>query len=204
MPRYIIPLVALFVCVHATSAYAQHEAFETISTGVFAGYTVTGNDLLDNWDSKPSLQFIVRTPFYAGNLETGLRYTRFTHAPEYPSYSDFRTTYIFLGWGYDFTFSEHFRVGPLFRFGTKFFHYAEAKLYPSPSGTWNYAFDSSESEFAYELILRGEYHLSEKFSVFADYSYNRTLTYHPIRLNYLSAGIMYTFDSPNWLKKVLR
>lgn len=204
MSRYLIPLAALFIWMQATGVSAQKKAFETISAGALAGYTVGGNELLDVWDSKPSLQLNFRTPFYAGALETGLRYTPFTHSPELSDYSDFQTTFIYLGWGYDFAFNENFRFGPLLRFGTKFFHYDKAKQYPSPTGAWSYAFDTNESEFAYELILRGEYRLSDNFSAYADLSYNRTLTYHPIRLNYLSAGIMYTFDTPNWLIKVLR
>ncbi|NGP77734.1 hypothetical protein G3570_13890 [Balneolaceae bacterium YR4-1] len=204
MPGNLIPLAALIIWLHATLLFAQQKAFETISVGATMGYTISGNELLDSWDSKPSLQLNFRTPFYAGELESGLRYSKFTHSPELPDYSDFRTTYIFLGWGYDFAVSENLFISPLLRFGTKFFHYKNAKRYPSPSGSWFYAFDSNESEFAYELIFRGTYRLSDKFSAYADLSYNRTLTYHPIQLNYLSAGIMYTFDTPNWLRKGLK
>ncbi|MDX1586043.1 MAG: hypothetical protein R3222_04845 [Balneolaceae bacterium] len=183
---------------------AQNEAFDSISAGAFIGSTVSGGELLDSWESKPSLQISLQTPFYTGILETGMRYSQFTHKPSFQDYSDFQTMFIYLGWGYVFSLNEHFHVGPQLRFGTKFFFYEEEKRYPSPGGTWYYAFDTNESEFAYDLNLRGVYDLNESFSIYADFSYNRTLTYHPIHLNYISAGIVYTFGSPDWLRRVLK
>ena len=204
MPKLLIALITLFVVLYAPKASAQTEAFETISAGAFLGQTIAGNELLDRWESKPGLQFSLMAPFYAGKLETGIRYTQFTNSPEFPGYSDFQSTFIYLGWGYDFALSDKLKVGPLLRFGTAFYKYDEAKLYSRPGADWAYNFDTNESEFAYELLFRGAYRLSENFSAYAELTYNRTLTYHPIRLNYVTAGIIYTFDTPPWLKKVLK
>ena len=204
MQRYVIPLISLILFISASRVSAQSEAFETLSAGAFIGYTVAGSELLDRWDSKPHLQLSLQTPFYAGDLEAGLRYTQVTNAPGFQDYSDFQTAFIYLGWGYDFAVSERFRIGPLLRFGTSFFHYDEAKGYTGPSAGWTYEFDTSESEFAYELLLRGVYRLSESISAHTELTYNRTLTYHPIRLTYITAGITYTFHTPQWLKKVLK
>ncbi len=204
MPRYVLLFFSLIFFASASRVSAQTEAFETISVGAFMSYPVAGGNLLDRWDPNPALHIGLRTPFYAGDLETGLRYTQFVNAPEYPGYSDFKTTFIYLGWGYDFAVSERFRLSPLLRFGTSFFLYDEAKGYPSPGAGWTYDFDTNESEFTYELLLRGEYRLSESFSAHAELTYNRTLTYHPIQLNYVTAGITYTFNTPQWLTKVLR
>ena len=204
MSKYLIALLNLIVLVNAPKVSAQHQAFETISAGAFLGYAATGNELLDRWDSKPSLQLSLQTPFYAGHLETGVRSTQFTNSPGFPGYSDFQSTFVYLGWGYDFALTDKLRVGPLLRFGNTFFSYDEAKLYTRPDVNWIYNFDTNESEFAYELLFRSVYRLSDNFSAYAEFTNNRTLTYHPVRLNYLSAGIIYTFSSPGWLKKVLK
>ena len=168
------------------------------------GSSFAGGDFLSSWDSEPGLHLEFRTPFYAGDLQAGARYARFSNSPDFPDYSDFDSFFIYMGWGYAFTIKDWISAGPGLRFGTTFFQYDEAKIYTRPNVGWEYDFDTNESEFAYELLFRSNFRISKHVSAHAELTYNRTLTFHPIIQNYITAGFTYTFGSPKWLKKVLR
>lgn len=204
MVNYYPLLIAFLLLANVSIANAQSKAFESISVGAYVGYPVAGGELLNSWNSEPSLQLSFGTPFYAGELETGVRYTRFSNSEAFPDYSNFDSFFIYMGWGYHFTITDKLSAGPALRFGTTFFKYDEAKIYTRPNVGWEYDFDTTESEFAYELLFRSVFRISGRIRAHAELTYNRTLTFHPVRLSYISAGFTYRFNSPDWFKKVLR
>lgn len=206
MSRYFVPLffVCLLFIISAPDAYSQNNAFQKLSAGVYLGQSLGGNELSHRWQAKPGIQLSFQTPFYAGTLGGGIRHSRFSSTPDFPTYSDFHSTFIYLGWGYTFDLFKRLSAGPALRFGNTLFQYDEAKLYPSPGGEWAYNFDTSESEFSYELLLRSEYKFVRQWKVHAEISYNRTLTYHPIQLSFVTVGFSYSFDTPAWFQKVFK
>lgn len=206
MTRYLVPFFGLCLLfnVSVPDAYSQNNAFQELSVGISLGQSLGGNELSDKWDSKPSFHFSVQTPFYAGTLGGGFRHSRLSSTPDFPTYSDFQSTFIYLEWGYSFEFFEKFSAGPTLRFGNTLFQYDEAKLYPSPGGGWTYNFDTGESEFSYEILFRGEYKIVRHWKAHAELSYNRTLTYHPIQFSFVTVGFSYSFDTPTWFQKVFK
>ncbi|MGK7371037.1 MAG: hypothetical protein ACNS64_12555, partial [Candidatus Halalkalibacterium sp. M3_1C_030] len=157
--HYSIILVLIFL-INVPEALGQPKAFESISVGIFTGHSIASDDLLNSWNPEPSLQLSLRTPFYAGDLEAGVRYTRFNNTSDFPDYSDFDSFFFYMGWGYDFVITDRFSIGPGLRFGTTFFQYDEAKIYTRPNVGWEYDFDTNESEFAYELLFRSTFRIS--------------------------------------------
>lgn len=83
-------------------------------------------------------------------------------------------------------------------------HFKKAKVYTSPRAGWKYTFDNKESEFTYALSLGAEYHITDRWSVNTSLSYERTLTYYPLSVAFLSAGVRYSFSSPGWVKRALQ
>lgn len=204
MKSYYCLIVALTLILDFSSAFGQDRAFENLAIGVHIGHPIAGSDLLNSWKPEPSLQLFLETPFYAGEIETGIRYTRFSNSTNFSDFSDFNSFFIYLGWGYDFAISDKLSASPGLRFGNTFFQYDEAMVYTRPNVGWEYDFDTTESEFAYEINFRTAFRISQSISVHTELTYNRTITFHPISLNYINAGFTYTFDAPKWLKKILR
>lgn len=206
MHRAILPTVLIVLGMGIPQAVSQqtNKAFDRITVGAGLGYSSPDKNLSERWNTGPGYQVNLGTPFYAGNLEGGLRYTRFKHTSEFPAYSDFHNTFIYLGLSYSFKIFDRVKAGPAIRFGNTFFHFDEAKTYPNDSNTFVYEFDSNESEFAYELNLHTEYLVTGNWKAQAAIVYNRTMTYRPIGNVFFTLGLAYTFDSPAFFQKVLQ
>lgn len=204
MLQYFIQGFLILLLAMPADGFSQNEAFQRLAVGGYLGHSFSENTLTESWDPSPSLQFNLQTPFYAGLLEGGIRYTRFDNSPDYPSYSDFHFTFVYIGWGYLFDIGNKFSAGPLLRFGNTFFHFDEAKIYTPPNSSSGYNFDTNESEFTYELLLHNEFRITPNWNIHAELVYNRTLTFHPIKLASISVGLTYSFDSPSWFQKVFK
>lgn len=206
MSRYFAPLFLLCLLCNISIPHAnsQNSAFQELSVGINLGQEIGGNELLKSWETEPGIHFNIQTPFFTGTIDGGIRHSRFNSSPDFPTYSDFQSTYLYLGWGYSFDLSERFSTGPVLRFGNTFYKFDEAKLYPSPNSDWAYNFDTRESEFSYEVLLRSEYQILQRWKAHAEISYNRTLTYHPVQLTFLTVGFSYSFDTPSWFQNVLK
>ncbi len=206
MSRHLVHLFLFYLLFNTgvTDVYSQKNAFQELSVGVYLGQSLGGNELSNRWEAKPGIQLNFQTPFYAGTLDGGIRHSRFNSSENFPTYSDFQSTFIYLGWAYTFDLFKRLSAGPALRFGNTLFQYDEAKLYPSPGGEWAYNFDTSESEFSYEILFRSEYKIVRQWKAHAEISYNRTLTYHPMQLSFVTVGFSYSFDTPAWFQKVFK
>lgn len=200
-----ILLISLFIFTgHLPGAYAQDKAFDQLTIGISAPQSISENRLTNSWDPSPGAQLFLQTPFYAGYLEGGLRYLRFNHSEEQPSYSDFHSTFIYFGWGYPFELTSKLSAGPKIRFGNHQMLYDEAMIYTKPGSSFVYDFDDNESEFTYELVLHTRYKFTEKWKAHAELALNRTITYHPLQLTFITFGFSYSFATPSWFKDFLK
>jgi hypothetical protein len=202
-----LQLICVVTCVligtSAKSSIAQQADFDQLLIGVSASESISKNPLTKRWDPSTGIKFSVQTPFLSGRLEGGIRYMRFDNSNNYPTYSDFHSTYIHLGWGYLLKLSSAFKLGPVLRIGNHHLYYDEAMTYQRPNG-FEYRFDDNESEFAYEISLISEYNITKNWRLQADLAYNRTLTYHPLQQTLVSIGLAYSFDTSSWLKDFLK
>lgn len=200
-----ILLIGLFIFAgHLPGVYAQDKAFNQLTIGISAPQSISENQFTNSWDPSGGAQLFLQTPFYAGYLEGGLRYLRFNHSEEQPTYSDFHSTFIYLGWGYPFELTPKLSIGPKIRFGNNQMLYDEAMIYSEPGSSFAYDFDDNESEFTYELVLHTRYKLSEKWKAHAEIALNRTMTYHPLQLTFITVGFSYSFATPSWFKDFLK
>lgn len=173
-----------------------------LETGM--GRSIGENIYTRNWQPHPVAGLAISTPFHLGELEAGLRYSRFRHDETRNGFSDFHSVYAWLGWSLVLNLGNNTSLRPGVSLGNTFFSYDEARSYTAPGADWTYTFDRSESEISYELGLDLHYRLGGGWGLFGGVGYNRTLTHHPLELTTLRAGVSYTFASPSWLKSFLR
>lgn len=181
--------------------FAQ-DAFEAVDIAIGVDAIVAGNSILDNWSPsrRGSLEF--RTAYYIGELEAGARYFRYDEQSF--ENSGFQSVYLFLGWHYPLSITDRFTVSPGFRIGTNFLTQDNKRLYFGGTAGDPFIFHENESIFAYELMLRSGWSLTERTTLTTSISYNRSALQIPFSLTYLSVGISRRFTMPGWLQTVVK
>lgn len=196
-------ITGLFFCALTNIGVAQQTDFDQLLIGINASESVSNNQFTDRWDPSTGIELSLQTPFLSGRLEGGIRYIRFSNSDDFPSYSDFHSTYIHLGWGYLFELDTHIKLGPVLRIGNHHMYYDNPMVYSRPNG-FEYQFDNNESEFAYEFQLRSEFPITNRWKIQANLAYNRTLTNYPLQQTFISVGFYYSFKTSSWFKDILK
>lgn len=161
------------------------------------------NSFTQNWRADPVAGILFAIPFYAGELQAGLRYTRFRSSGR-NRFSDFHAFYARIGWGYTLPLSDRFLLRPVISLGNNYMRFDRPVSYTRPGADWSFTFDRSESEIAWEGAVSLQFRLDPAWSLHASLAYNHTLTFHPLRQILLTAGISRSLETPRWLKKFLK
>lgn len=184
----------LFIFFSPLCLSAQNP-FTHLDISLSGNYIFQGNEITKSWDPTPGLMLDIRTPYFMGELETGVRYVRFSEL-DFEN-SGFHSTYVFAGWSLPLQLSERLSLSPGVKIGITYLYQDNAKFYDG------YRFDNDESEFSWELQLRSLYKINTNWSIHLTTVYNRTVLHLPMNQWYLSAGLMRRFESPNWIKTFL-
>lgn len=204
MMRFIIGVPALLLLIGTSAGFSQNNTFQSLQVGFNTAYSLSNNSFTRSWNPSPSAQLNIQIPFYLGLIEGGLRYTRFNNSAEQPLYSDFHSAFIYLGWGKLFALVQKLNTGPVLRFGNTFFRYDEPKTYTNQNTSFVYSFDTEESEFTYEVLIRTEYQFSKRWTMHSELTMNRIKTFEPVQLTLVTFGFSLSLDSPAWLQKVMK
>lgn len=194
----------LFICylifLAEGGAQAQSNHLKHIYLDLDAGLSVAENSFTRSWDQPFTFNLESRIDFYNGQLGGGIRYARFNASQQLGEAAGFQSFFAYLGWEYILNISEHWGLQPGLRFGNNFMLFDEAQTFTAP---WTYTLDDEESEFSYELFLRTNVNIPRtSWSIYATFSYNRTLTYHPLSTGLISIGVSRSFNTPSWVKEV--
>lgn len=200
--RSILIILALLLFISIPSLKAQ-EPFRTVNVGFSGELIIAGNSILDHWNETPGFSIELRSPYYTGEFEAGIRYLRYNE--DSFEESGFRSIFVYLGWIYPIHLSNRFTLLPGIRIGNHFLYQDNDKEYVLESSSESpLLFHRDESEFAYEPVIRLEYEIGNSISVFSSASYNRTALNIPFAVTHFSFGIYRTFDTPGLLKKIAR
>lgn len=187
----------LVLIVWTPNSVAAQEAFSKVGLTFTAHQHLGNTDFTRKWTPRAGLGAEITTPYYSGNIETGLRVFRFDQFSF--ENSGFYSYMIFVGWNYRYATSDNLFLVPGVRLGNNFIVHDEDKIYGG-----EYRFPRKESEIFYEVQLRIEYDISNRFGFYISTSYNRTLFNIPFSAFYGTAGLSLSLQSPEWLKQSLR
>jgi len=200
MPKSLTFAILFILC--SSSALLAQNAFQTIDVAAGGDFLVGGNSILDHWSDTPGVTLELRTPYYAGEFEAGIRYRRYNE-DSFPD-SGFQSAFVFLGWHYSIRLQERLHFVPGLRLGNHFLYQDNAKEYFADPPGDPFIFHQNESEFAYELVARFEYRLTDRYGLFGSASFSRTVLEIPFTVAHATVGVSRTFQSPNWLQNLLR
>lgn len=145
------------------------------------------------WDGPKGLEGEIQMPFYLGNIQGGARYIPYKEKAI--NFHNFSSYFIYLGWGYEFKLP----------YDCSF--YAGIKVGGYRMSVHD---DSLSDELKFENELAAGLRTYLAFNIYADCSlnlgadYTKVYIYKKIELFVLSAGISYSFQSPEWLKDFLK
>ncbi|MDZ7691740.1 MAG: hypothetical protein U5K69_11555 [Balneolaceae bacterium] len=198
--KIILVFNILLLC--GSGVLAQTNHLQHTYLDVNAGMSVLKNSFTRTWDQPVVLNLESRIDFYSGQLGGGIRYSRFNSSEELEEGAGFQSFFAYLGWEYTIPIGNNLQLHPGLRFGNNFMLFDKGKTYSEP---WPYSLDPQESEFSYELFVRTSYTIPKtSWALHAVFSYNRTLTYHPLSTALISFGISRSFKSPSWLKTLIK
>lgn len=204
MIKKLLPLLAILYgsAVIPASAQPVPGAPQPMKLSVHSGTVLSSNEFTQTWSPRPGLHLNLRVPYHRIYLELGSRYMRFEGEAPTETDSDFHSILFYLGAAYPVAVTERFSISPAVRFGNNLMIFDEPEVFEK--GSFRFKTDPAEMEFSYELALRNEFMITDRWSVHAALSYNRTLTNFAIPLTMISAGVSYAFPEPRWLKNFLQ
>ena len=204
MAQKILCFFLFLICASGAKAQSEAEPTEQIYIDLSTNFSIVDNSYTSTWKPGTGLHLNIRLPFYAGQIEAGMRYNQFDGPVFKEVDSNFKSLYLHLGWSYPITVASWYHIAPGFRFGNNLMLFDEARTYTNDSDTERFTVDTSESEFAYELVLRNQFNINEHWHINANISYSHTMTYFPLPVTYLSIGVSYSFSQPSWLKNIIQ
>ncbi len=176
------------------------QAAESVTTWSETGVTLSGitpidspEDFEEYWSGGAGLTLILDTPFQPGYLNAGI--LLMFHNAQDELIPDFQTRYFFLGWGDFFPLPAGLQ-------GLAGVH----------CGNCNFIFDDtdinhalkSESEFAVGIDLGCRYDFVHNWSLVCNWKQTTVFTRRRIHMSHLTAGVVYRFVNPDWLRSFLR
>lgn len=191
--------IAYWVIIISVPHLNAQESFSELHVTVTGNGIMGGNTILKHWSPTAGMGLEVSTPYYAGHLETGIRYMRYNEM-EYEN-SGFHSGFIFFGWYYTYFVDEEndLSIVPGIRLGNRFTVHDQDKIYGD-----GYRFNKTESEFSYELQFRIQYRINKRLGFYTSIAYNRTL-YHISYAEWMGgAGFSLIFATSDRLKNVLK
>ncbi len=178
-----------------TTATDGRRAYQSISVQAGATTNVNRTRLHDDWQPGVGAEAVVAVPFYAGYLEAVAAYHRYQPrtAADVPAFQAFL---LQLGWGLEQPLTSWISA----RAGVRVGNYRMAF---DVNGNLERA-EMTENELAAALKGQVAFHITDRWSLLAAGSYQRTFTRIRMNLVYTTVGVRYTFDSPSWLQTFLR
>ncbi len=191
MKKLIFQLL-LLSCFSPLYAQNGERAFETISIYVGGTHHVNHTRFNDYWNPGTGLELTVKTPFYLGYAEAGGALQPFDgFAMDVP---DFYSLGVFVGWGFRFRQLSPLEILAGVRAGNNRMSFDYDAYYG----------ERNESELTLAVRSEVALRLFRGWSVFAAGTYAKTYTYIRLKPFYVTAGVSHTFNTPQWLRTILR
>ena len=171
---------------------AEESPFEKIKIGL--QYTNNFNRTIfhNTWHPTGGIKGFFESPFYFGRTQVGLKLMYFNtkdfNIPEFISW------FAYVGWGMEFRTLRLLRLYSGLNIGSFQMNFEKEDVEPGLK---------SENELGIEFMVRLSFQILNNSNLNIEGSYLRIFTNKRINLFYASAGIDFSFNTPDWLKDFL-
>lgn len=173
--------------------FSQTEPFSKITIALSAARQGNSTLLNEFWDNNFALEGSIESPFYFGDVKTGLVFLPFEgNSVKYPNFKIF---YFYLGWNGVLHFYKNFSASFGVSAGSSLMYFHEDEIA---------AFERTESELTFSTGAKIKYQIAGKIGIFSKIDLIKIFTKNNIDLMLVSAGIDFAIDTPNWLENFLK
>lgn len=192
MARAIVLFIALHVITPALPAQERPAPFDTIDLGLAVLADVNRGALHQWWSPGPALGLGLTTPFYLGSFELGMQYAHPTALRN--DVPDFRSLFVYAGWGGGRTLGRGFAASGGLRVGIMAMRFDGDTL---PSDRANESELGTAARVALRWLPAGTWYAETSLS------YQSVLTHVRMEQVFLAAGVGRRFATPAWLRDFL-
>lgn len=196
--RIILNVVILISIILSPIYSNKRQAYQEVEFGLLSFLNTNRNFFHKYWKQDWGAEGFFIIPFYQGVLQAGVQYNSYRNI--YPTFVPFETIYIYFGWGKEFKINHKIRCIPAIHLGNVIMLFERPANRPDiPS----YIYDM-EQELGIRLQFEASYCLYKNLRYIMNFNYNIIYLNRKIELNFLSAGLSYTFTMPEWLRGFIR
>lgn len=192
----------------STNSWVQAQddspAFKEIDVMIALQENTNRNYFHDYWSPSPAFHVEFSTPFYLGSFFISGGYTSFTGTNYQMDLPDFDNLQASVGWGMRFNIIDRIEIGS--SFGTLFsmMNFKNVSDEQQERAEKRFGSTSPESEIGFRYGADVSYDFTQNWGVRLQWTRNVVYTETKMKLNYVGLGIYRTFNTPEWLRKVLR
>lgn len=200
--RILILLIMNLLLQSSVWAQEKPQPFENIQLQLSYQQNINFNTFHEYWDADPAFQLDVVTPFYAGDFFIGGRYVNYSNLDN--DLPDINFTQLNVGWGYRHEIFKRTQVGG--RAGVLFnmMKFDNVTDEHQERAEKRFGSRSPESEIGFLLGAEIRYQILENWAI--RFMWNRSIIYtrHKIKLDFVGVGISRSFETPRWLREILK
>jgi len=174
-------------------AVENQKPFSTIAIRISGAHNSNRNTFHEFWEPELGAELLLETPFYLGDIQAGIHLYSYSGRDSYQP--DFKSVYIFIGWGLGFRLFQGIQWYNGLQLGSYQMYFDDSDIDES---------QVLESELGVGLNTRFDFNLTNSWSLRLGAAYLHVYTKKPLELIMITAGVSYTFDTPEWLKEILK
>ena len=198
-----IAIVLMLLCGNVEiMAQSKAEPFERIRVHISYLNNVNNNYFHDYWKGNDAFQIDFETPFYAGEFFVNSRYTPFSgNTTQVPGIENYQFS---LGWGLREDVISKIKIGVSFGALFSTFRFGKLTEEQKKISRRHLGSRSTENEVGFLLSVDLNYAINDYMGIRVYASRSIIYTKNKIKLNYISTGFYRSFETPNWLKQILK
>lgn len=184
------PAFAVALMASPAPAHAQGEApFSTVSFSVAMSHDLHQSNFQSYWDTTPAIDLAASMPFYYGRARAAVRMMRARSA----ELTDINTAFLHLGWGPSFSISQRTSVDVSVSAGSLYMLFTDETV----------SYRRSESELAAGLRAGLSGRITGPLRAQLYVEWQHAFTSVPMDFVFVSGGLAYALNSPDWLRNFL-
>jgi hypothetical protein len=192
---FIFFLVTTLLFIFSPIQGSNIHAYDSLEVGILYDVNINRNSFHHYWNQNWGFELFVSTPFYWGQLHTGLVVNSFDSRDI--RFVNFTTYFLYFGWGVSCKLPCKFN-------GFSAIHLGNVMMQFHPGSKTPDVIYDPEDEFALRLSCGLSYPLHKNLYYKLNIHYHITYLNKRIELNILSTGVSYYFNTPKWLKEFLQ
>ncbi len=185
--------ILVFCILYCTNdAVAESDAFSNLTLSFSIHANTNHGQFHEYWQRGRGLDLNCATPFYLGRARLGVQASLFEKKSDVP---EFYSLYYYLEWGFDIPLTNRIDWFNGLRSGSFAMTFDDDEINET---------QVTESELCLGISSSINAKITNQLAVNLTGSYQKVFTRKRLELTFILIGMNYTFDTPSWLREILK